>query len=100
VAEPSDGSVLVVNAGSTSLKLSVVLADDAAEPVASLEALPEGIAAVGHRVVHGGARFRDPVVVDDRECAAESAEASTSGRADPARPPPGSDAATSRPCAR
>ncbi|MGN6906303.1 acetate kinase, partial [Neisseria sp. P0015.S006] len=27
--------------------------------------MPDGIVAVGHRVVHGGARFRDPVLVDD-----------------------------------
>jgi acetate kinase len=32
---------------------------------ASLDALPEGIAAAGHRVVHGGERFRDPIVIDD-----------------------------------
>lgn len=64
MAAASDGSVLVVNAGSTSLKLSAVLADEATEPVASLEGLPDGIVAVGHRVVHGGARFRDPVVVE------------------------------------
>jgi acetate kinase len=35
------------------------------EPLASLDALPEGITAAGHRVVHGGERFRDPVVIDD-----------------------------------
>jgi acetate kinase len=29
-----------------------------------------GTAAVGHRVVHGGARFRDPVVIDDEVVAA------------------------------
>jgi acetate kinase len=57
--------VLVVNAGSTSLKLSVVDAQDASQPVASLEAVPDDVEAVGHRVVHGGARFREPVVVDD-----------------------------------
>ena len=34
----SDGPVLVVNAGSTSLKMSLVEADGSAEPVASLEA--------------------------------------------------------------
>ena len=37
----------------------------AAESIASLGALPAGIAAAGHRVVHGGERFRDPVVIDD-----------------------------------
>jgi acetate kinase len=56
--------VLVVNAGSTSLKLSAVAEDDSSEPVASLEEAPE-VAAVAHRVVHGGARFREPVVIDD-----------------------------------
>ena len=52
--------VLVVNAGSTSLKLSLVR-DDESEPV-------EGFVradAVGHRVVHGGDRLVEPVVVDD-----------------------------------
>ncbi len=58
-------TVLVVNAGSTSLKLSAVAEDDSSEPVASLEEAPE-VAAVAHRVVHGGARFREPVVIDDR----------------------------------
>jgi acetate kinase len=58
-------TILVVNAGSTSLKLSAVEADDSAEPVASLGAAPEPVAAVAHRVVHGGARFVEPVVIDD-----------------------------------
>jgi acetate kinase len=57
-------AVLVVNAGSTSLKLSVVRDDGEAEPAASLADAPRDIAAVAHRVVHGGARFREPVVVD------------------------------------
>jgi len=57
--------ILVVNAGSTSLKLSVVDADDASTTVESLEAAPAGVDAVAHRIVHGGRRFRDPVVVDD-----------------------------------
>ena len=39
--------------------------DGVATTVASLEAVPEGVAAVAHRVVHGGLRFREPVVVDD-----------------------------------
>jgi acetate kinase len=56
--------VLVVNAGSTSLKLSVVAEDDGSEAVASLDAAPPGVGAVAHRVVHGGERFRDPVVID------------------------------------
>lgn len=57
--------VLVVNAGSTSLKLSIVDGEERSEPVPSFEATPDGVSAVGHRVVHGGARFREPVVVDD-----------------------------------
>src|SRR5213083_1920768 len=57
--------ILCVNAGSTSLKLSVVEPDDAATAIESLDAVPEGVAAVAHRVVHGGARFREPVVIDD-----------------------------------
>ena len=58
-------TILVVNAGSTSLKLSAVEADDSAVPVDSLAEVPEGVAAVAHRVVHGGARFVEPVVIDD-----------------------------------
>jgi acetate kinase len=56
--------VLVVNAGSTSLKLTVVSPDDESRPIASLDAAPE-VAAVGHRVVHGGDRFTEPTVIDD-----------------------------------
>jgi acetate kinase len=56
--------VLVVNAGSTSLKLSVVAPDDESRPVASLEDVP-AVAAIGHRVVHGGERFGDPVRIDE-----------------------------------
>ncbi len=56
--------LLVVNAGSTSLKLSVV-EDGDATPVASLDAAPRDVAAVVHRVVHGGPRFVAPVVIDD-----------------------------------
>ncbi|HXV35064.1 MAG TPA: acetate/propionate family kinase [Gaiellaceae bacterium] len=60
------GRILVVNAGSTSLKLSLVEEDEAAEPVASLEeADPGGLDAIAHRVVHGGPDFREPVLVDD-----------------------------------
>jgi acetate kinase len=57
-------AVLVVNAGSTSLKLSAVGEDDASVPVESLDHPPAGIHAVAHRVVHGGTRFRDPVVIN------------------------------------
>jgi acetate kinase len=59
-------NVLVVNAGSTSLKLSRVDAKDESESVSSLEDAPRDVDAVAHRIVHGGERFRDPVRVDDR----------------------------------
>jgi acetate kinase len=65
-------AVLVVNAGSSSLKLSVL--DDRDEVVAARSVGPgevrEGLAglppvdAVGHRIVHGGDAFRGPVLVD------------------------------------
>jgi acetate kinase len=61
VAALSD--VLVVNAGSTSLKLSVVADDESTQPVESL-AQAAGVTAVGHRIVHGGEHFR-PTVIDD-----------------------------------
>jgi acetate kinase len=74
--------ILVVNAGSTSVKLAVVgdgahgdvawsVETDPTEP-ALRRALDEhhaaldGVVAVGHRIVHGGARFVEPVVIDDR----------------------------------
>jgi acetate kinase len=57
--------VLVVNAGSTSLKLSAVEEDDSSGPVVSLAEVPD-VTAVAHRVVHGGARFREPVLIDDK----------------------------------
>jgi acetate kinase len=41
-----------------------VAPDGSAEEVASLDAAPRDVAAVAHRVVHGGA-LRDPTVVDD-----------------------------------
>jgi acetate kinase len=58
--------VLVVNAGSTSLKLSAVDADGSASRVQSLAAAPADVAAVAHRVVHGGTSFRGPVRIDER----------------------------------
>ncbi|HET6571874.1 MAG TPA: acetate/propionate family kinase [Solirubrobacterales bacterium] len=59
--------VLVVNAGSTGLKLHVVTAREESRPVESIESVGPGeISAVAHRVVHGGARFRDPVAIDER----------------------------------
>jgi acetate kinase len=52
--------VLVVNAGSTSLKLHLVRGNES-ESVDAFAAAD----AVGHRVVHGGRRFDEPVLVDD-----------------------------------
>jgi acetate kinase len=85
---PADGGlVLVVNAGSSSLKLSLL---DPAGAVAASGDLDRwdgsagtaglrdflsghtgpaghtGITAVGHRVVHGGRRFTAPTVIDDK----------------------------------
>ena len=70
--------VLVVNAGSSSLKLSV-LDDDQLVAAASLQAVglgidtsairtfvsdAGGVDAVGHRIVHGGTEFTGPVRID------------------------------------
>jgi acetate kinase len=71
--------ILVVNAGSSSLKLRMLDGDDRVVAVRDLPA-PRGRAdetavaaavadfgqvdAVGHRIVHGGTRFSAPVVVD------------------------------------
>ncbi len=76
--------VLVVNAGSSSLKLSVVSTDDvvterrdidhwdgtADEPalrayLGQLAAAPRPLAAIGHRVVHGGTLFTTPTLITD-----------------------------------
>jgi acetate kinase len=73
-------SVLVVNAGSSSLKVRVLGPDDSV--VTALDLSPwdggpddpalrrflrglEGVGVVGHRVVHGGQRFTGPVLIDD-----------------------------------
>ena len=58
-------AVLVVNAGSVSLKLSVVGTDGETTKVSSLAEAPDDVEAVAHRVVHGGSRFREPVLIDD-----------------------------------
>lgn len=60
----ADGSVLVVNAGSTGVKLSLVDARDRATPLTDLADVPPGVAGVGHRVVHGGGLLRAPVRID------------------------------------
>ena len=81
------GSVLVLNAGSSSLKYQVLDAgeqtvaggtvervdetgwDDAFDEVTSAMAEagvdPGDLLAVGHRVVHGGDRYTEPTLVDD-----------------------------------
>jgi acetate kinase len=66
--------VLVVNAGSSSLKLRLLGDDDELLGTADLPADAAGLEAalsdlgpadaVGHRVVHGGERFLDPVRID------------------------------------
>ena len=73
--------VLVVNAGSSSLKLRLLDGDDTvlfaedlsadhgrfdlAAAGASIGGLSRQIDSVGHRVVHGGTAFTEPVVIDD-----------------------------------
>lgn len=60
--------VLVVNAGSTSLKLHVVHEDESTERIESVEAAAGlELGGVGHRIVHGGEQFREPFEIDD-EC--------------------------------
>jgi acetate kinase len=57
--------VLVVNAGSSSLKVAVV---DNGTTVASYDELPvtaPRVDAVGHRIVHGGDEFVGPVLIDE-----------------------------------
>ena len=64
-------NVLVVNAGSSSLKLRLLDGDD--ELVWQRDLTPDedlgdlgSPDAVGHRIVHGGTRYVEPVVVDER----------------------------------
>jgi acetate kinase len=59
------GSILVVNAGSTSLKLKAVAPDEKSTRIASFDDAPADVEAVAHRVVHGGMRFRDSVLIDE-----------------------------------
>ena len=72
-------TVLVVNAGSSSIKLRLLSGDDQVVATTDLHADRHGFDehelraflhgdqpdVVGHRVVHGGTRFSDPTVVDD-----------------------------------
>jgi acetate kinase len=69
--------ILVVNAGSSSLKLQVVGGEgsDAAHvegwdgvdvsPISALVSSSGPVSAVGHRVVHGGPELQEPVLIDD-----------------------------------
>jgi acetate kinase len=72
-------NVLVLNAGSSSLKFDLwenaekLLVQDTVERVKSMSAAIEEafgklggakVDAVGHRVVHGGERFREPAIID------------------------------------
>ncbi|HEX2503205.1 MAG TPA: acetate/propionate family kinase [Miltoncostaeaceae bacterium] len=59
------GDVLVMNAGSTNVKLSMVDDNGGVAALDSAEEAPRGLEAVGHRIVHGGERFREPVLLDD-----------------------------------
>jgi len=56
--------VLVVNAGSSSLKVDIVDGGRAVESFDGLPATPPDVDAVGHRIVHGGAHLTEPVVID------------------------------------
>lgn len=80
-------SILVINAGSSSLKYKLVQPDtgdssahglierigeeggvtdyEAALRIVFDRIAPDGLLAVGHRVVHGGARFHRPTLIDD-----------------------------------
>jgi len=73
--------ILVVNAGSSSLKLRLLDRDDTLvfsqdlpaergrfDPTAvrdAISSLEGGVDAVGHRVVHGGTQFTGPVLIDE-----------------------------------
>jgi len=77
--DSAEGRVLVVNAGSSSLKLRVLGPDDSVVASADLPA-PRGstdatlvadairglgeVDAVGHRIVHGGTVFSSPIAID------------------------------------
>ena len=61
--------ILVVNSGSTSLKLSLVDDDETSVPVGSLaeagaDSARGDVLGVAHRIVHGGGRFTKPVLLD------------------------------------
>lgn len=66
-AREPGGQILVVNAGSTSVKLSLVDEHERSVPLDSPDSfgMARGARAVAHRVVHGGWRYRDPVLIDE-----------------------------------
>jgi len=73
--------ILVINSGSSSVKYQLIDADDGSrlthgtveevtdhgQALESVVAHMEGfrVDAIGHRVVHGGDRFSEPVLIDD-----------------------------------
>jgi len=84
-AGPAAGRVLIVNSGSSSLKLSLLGPSDAVlatldidrwdgDPghggLAGFTAGLGAVDAVGHRVVHGGSQFTGPTLIDDAVLAA------------------------------
>lgn len=57
--------VLVVNAGSSSLKVDLVVGGELVTAYDGLPPVAPAVDAVGHRIVHGGVDFVEPVVVGD-----------------------------------
>jgi acetate kinase len=56
--------ILAVNAGSSSLKVDVVADGVVEASYDDLPSAPRKIDAVGHRIVHGGREFTEPVIID------------------------------------
>jgi acetate kinase len=99
-----DDAVLVVDAGSASLHVAVVDAagavvhtHDLAAPDELTDLVPRlpAVAAVGHRLVHGGPELTAPVLVDD----AVRAGLATAARLAPLHVPPALDALDAAPAA-
>jgi acetate kinase len=64
--EPAGRSLLVVNAGSSTIKLRLLGADGTlADSWDALPATLPDVDVVAHRVVHGGRRFSNATVIDD-----------------------------------
>jgi len=60
------GVVLAINAGSTGVKLRLVDGRERVTAVGSLDAVPDGLEAVGHRIVYGGPNLTAPILIDRR----------------------------------